>query len=159
MSSKICSCCKLEKNISLFSKNRARKDGLHPSCKECKNKGNAKYHSKNRDKEAQYSRQYYKKIAKFEVEKRRELTARRRARKLSATPKWLSVQQLQEIKKKYALATMLTQNSGIVHAVDHIVPLKGKTVCGLHVPWNLQVITRKDNLTKSNKFNEEMLYA
>ena len=159
MKSKKCSCCKVEKSFTLFSKNSSRKDGLHPSCKDCKNKGNQKYHSKNRDKEASYSRQYYENIGKFETDKRREWTARRRASKLKATPKWLSESQLTAIKCKYSLASMFTKCSGVPHAVDHIVPLRGKTVCGLHVPWNLQVITVEDNLKKSNKLQEELSNA
>ena len=151
MSSKKCSCCKKEKVFSLFSKNISKKDGLHPSCKECKNKGNQKYHSKNRDKEAKYSKQYYEKIAKFETVKQRERTARRRASKLKATPTWLSPSQLLAIKCRYSLASMFTKYSGIAHVVDHIVPLRGKTVCGLHVPWNLQIITAIDNWKKGNR--------
>jgi 5-methylcytosine-specific restriction endonuclease McrA len=151
MGYKRCSCCKEEKVFALFSKNASRKDGLHPSCKECKNKGNNKYHLKNREKEAVYSKQYYQSIGKFQTIKQRELAARRRASKLKATPKWLSKSQLEAIKCKYSLAGMFTKNSGIDYVVDHIVPLRGKTVCGLHVPWNLQIITAKDNWKKGNK--------
>lgn len=159
MSSKQCSCCKVEKDVSLFSKNISRKDGLHPSCKECKNKGNLKYRQNNREKEVQYSRKYYQQIGRFETDKLREREAKRRASKLKATPSWLSESQLLAIKCKYSLATMFTKCSEVPYAVDHIVPLRGKTVCGLHVPWNLQVITVEENLKKSNKLQGELSYA
>jgi 5-methylcytosine-specific restriction endonuclease McrA len=151
MSSKVCPCCKTKKDISLFSKNKSRKDGVHPSCKDCKNKGNNLYHSKNRSKEAEYSKKYFQTVGKFQKAKLTEVSARRRARKLLATPKWLSANDLLAIKCKYSVAAMLNKHSNQAYAVDHVIPLQGKTVCGLHVPWNLQVITAKDNLKKGNK--------
>ena len=69
-----------------------------------------------------------------------------------ATPKWLSVLQLQEIRNIYVKAKELEQENGIERHVDHIIPIQGKNVCGLHVPWNLQVLTAVDNLTKGNRY-------
>ena len=76
---------------------------------------------------------------------------KRRAAKLQATPNWLSKQQLNDILLEYSLAKWCTEVTGIQYDVDHIVPLKGKTVCGLHVPWNLQVIQGSENRSKGNK--------
>lgn len=77
--------------------------------------------------------------------------AKRRAQKIQATPKWADLKAIDAI---YADAAKMTEKTGIQYEVDHIVPLQGKTVCGLHVGWNLQVITRKANRSKSNSWLE-----
>jgi hypothetical protein len=58
---------------------------------------------------------------------------------------------LEAIQAFYAEAKRLTKATGAPHAVDHIVPLQGKGVCGLHVPWNLRVITAVENMKKHNR--------
>lgn len=81
----------------------------------------------------------------------KELTNARRRRFRQATPKWLTPEQKLEIRLKYRLAIELSRRLGVPHAVDHIIPLQGEEVCGLHVPWNMGVITQEQNLKKSNK--------
>lgn len=56
----------------------------------------------------------------------------------------------------YAEARRLTVATGIEHDVDHVVPMRGRNVSGLHVPWNLQVMTSAENSRKSNKFIAEV---
>ena len=72
-------------------------------------------------------------------------------KKINATPAWLSESQLLHIKCKYQLAAMLNIHGVEAWHVDHIVPIRGKDVCGLHVPWNLRVIPAKENMTKGNR--------
>jgi 5-methylcytosine-specific restriction endonuclease McrA len=84
------------------------------------------------------------------VQVRADTKARRRKHR-DATPKWLSRRQKSEIRQLYQIAITMTQTTGEQYVVDHIVPLRGDSVCGLHVPWNLRVITQDENLKKSNK--------
>ena len=81
----------------------------------------------------------------------KELVNVRRRRFRDATPKWLTAEQKLEIRFHYRMAIALSRATKIPHAVDHIIPLQGEDVCGLHVPWNLRVITQDENLKKSNK--------
>jgi hypothetical protein len=75
--------------------------------------------------------------------------------KKNRTPSWLTGDQLKAIKTEYSLATWCSKVMGIKYHVDHIIPLRGKLVSGLHVPWNLQVIPALDNLIKSNQYGIE----
>lgn len=75
----------------------------------------------------------------------------RRHRHKNATPKWLSAEQKQEIREIYKEAIRRTKEEGIPYVVDHVFPLRGVEVCGLHVPENLQILTAEKNLRKTNK--------
>ena len=144
--------------------------GLKSRCIECckiSYKKNSKeykrnYYLNNSDKAREAIRRYQdknrKKVREFnkayDAKHRPERAAReafRRAQKLFATPKWLTEEHKQVMKQLYVYRDELRQQSGIMYHVDHIVPLVSKSVCGLHVPWNLQVISGADNLKKGNK--------
>lgn len=78
------------------------------------------------------------------------IQAARNAAKINATPAWLSKSQRKDIASVYAAAAIESAKTGVPHEVDHIIPLRGKRVCGLHVAWNLRVITASENRQKSN---------
>ena len=82
-------------------------------------------------------------------------TAARKERVRCATPPWLTDEHREQIVAIYEEAARLTQETGIPHHVDHIVPLRGKNVSGLHAPWNLQILTADENYKKNNKFDPE----
>jgi len=75
----------------------------------------------------------------------------RRRRHKNATPKWITPEQKLAMRNLYLQAQALTKATGERYVVDHIIPLISPEVCGLHVPWNLRVITQEKNLIKSNK--------
>ena len=106
------------------------------------------YRKNNRDKFAKYQAKWEDRNRQYKNEKE----ARRRARKLSATPAWLTESDLDAMRAIYAEAQRLTNETGILHHVDHIYPLKGRTVCGLHCPLNLQILTATDNLSKGARY-------
>ena len=78
-------------------------------------------------------------------------TKSRRRKHREATPNWLSKAQKATMREIYKIAITMTQTTGEQYVVDHIIPLRSDYVCGLHVPWNLRVITQEENLKKSNK--------
>jgi hypothetical protein len=80
------------------------------------------------------------------------LNGKRRASVRNALPKWLTEDELWMIEQAYELAQLRSKVFGFKWHVDHVIPLKGKNVCGLHTPYNLQVIPAKENLKKGNFF-------
>lgn len=136
----------------------------------------AKSYRKNREARLDYSRRYYeenkellqiihKEYDKLNPEARRKaikkwrqknpgylnsIIAKRRAVRKQATPKWAD---FAKIRQFYIESKRLSDETGILHAVDHIIPLQHPMVCGLHVETNLQILTVSDNCKKSNSFN------
>ena len=107
----------------------------------------ARAQARTTEKKTAYKKKY--KVANPDLY--RELVNVRRRRFRDATPKWLTAEQKLEIRFHYRMAIALSRATKIPHAVDHIIPLQGEDVCGLHVPWNMQVLTQDENLKKSNK--------
>ena len=95
-----------------------------------------------------------KKYAQANKGKINALVAKREAAKLLRTPKWLSEDDLWMIEQAYELAALRTKMFGFSWHVDHVLPLQGKTVSGLHVPINLQVIIGIENVRKGNRVME-----
>jgi len=171
---KICSKCGLEK--TKFHKHKSRRDGLDSICKDCKREYDQQYHLENRDKRLADTKRWQSENPEKTIEysiksrvanghnrvkrsrlwrknnpdKRNAQCAKHRAHRIKATPPWLTDLHFQQMKIFYDAATRLTKEFGIAMHVDHIVPLNGKEICGLHVPWNLQVLPATDNLKKSN---------
>ena len=122
-------------------------------------KSKREYYEKNRDsviarsqaRTAETVKLYKNKYKKKNPELYRALVNFRRRRFRDATPKWLTKEDKRAIRQLYIDAMTVSRITGTPYVVDHIIPLNGDAVSGLHVPWNLRVITREENLRKSNK--------
>lgn len=126
-------------------KERSRKWSEENSEKVAESK--TKWRQENREKHNAINREWWAE----NPHKRTAYQGKRRAAKLLRTPKWLTENDLFMIEEAYLLAKIRTELTGFDWHVDHIYPLQGKKVSGLHVPANLQVIPGKENLKKSNK--------
>lgn len=102
-----------------------------------------------RAKDPEKSRAIRRRYAKANAGQARAHCAAYRAQKKRAMPEWADGDR---IKSLYIEARRLTEETGVPHEVDHIVPLQHKSVCGLHVSWNLQIVTREENRKKFNSF-------
>jgi hypothetical protein len=143
---KMCSKCKEEKLLKCFGKNKREKDGIHYTCKNC-----CKVYKENNKSKLALLNKRYREANKDKIN---YYSAKRKAQKIHATPSWLSDKDFEEIKELYIIAQMFRLYTGQEYHVDHIIPLQNKSVCGLHVPWNLQVIPAVENFKKSNKLSQ-----
>jgi hypothetical protein len=124
-----------------------------------------KYHERylreNREKKLSQSRAWYarniecqrariSKWAKNNRVRKRFLFKKRTTTKTLATPRWLNAVHVAQIQEMYEIAEARNVQTGVKHDVDHVIPLHGKGFNGLHVPWNLQVLTAEQNRAKKN---------
>lgn len=155
---KSCSKCGEDKALSSFYKRSLSPDGHEAECKGCRKKRNGKWFSENKDRHHEMTRDWYRNNRDYHLGKTKERYEsdkayalekyyRRENRTKQATPEWVDRNQ---IISAYREARRLTEATGVKHEVDHIIPLQGKTVSGLHVHNNLQVIPARLNKAKFN---------
>jgi hypothetical protein len=148
-------------------KRRAKNRAYHAANKEKENAKSRAWHAANRGAEnaksvawraanVEAQRVSDRQWAINNPEKRAAKDALRRVRKISATPPWIDRDAIAAI---YARAQALKRLTGKKYHVDHIVPLAGANVCGLHVQWNLRVIEAHENQKKSDRLIEELAIA
>jgi hypothetical protein len=183
MGSKKCTKCATLKNLSEFSPDKRRRDGRQSHCKSCVNAANLKRYANNPDvrlAKKLYDVEYVNKnrprknhntnvwneanrgavrqrSKRWKSENRHKVNSysrKRQAAKLKRTPTWLTKEHLKEIEHLYWLASDLRCISGQAYHVDHIIPLQGTDNCGLHVPWNLQVLPSDINERKLNNYEQ-----
>ena len=90
--------------------------------------------------------------AQVNKDKVNAFAAKRRAARINRTPSWLTKEDLGKIKELYKEAQKLREETGEEWHVDHIIPLQGENISGLHVPDNLQVIKATENKSKNNRY-------
>lgn len=174
-STKVCTSCGEDKDLLLFSKKSSGKFGRNAQCKVCKsayytktkverkvaqklyrdtpeNKELAKVRSSvwrkdNPDLVVANNKKYFRKHYLENKEKYFFKAGLRDSRVKQATPVWAN---LEDIFRVYKLCRRISKETGIPHEVDHVIPLQGKNVCGLHTFKNLRIIPRKNNRQKSN---------
>jgi 5-methylcytosine-specific restriction endonuclease McrA len=112
---------------------------------ECKN---PEYFSEHFRKNKQTKLKQVSEYKKNNKDKIRYSNALRAKKIKTATPVWADLEKIRVIYREALKKEILT---GITHHVDHIIPLRGKTVCGLHIPENLQILTEEQNLKKGNR--------
>lgn len=142
-----CTRCSEMKTCADFGRVRNSPDGLRRMCKACRVAVEQLRYARNAEARKQYGREWG-------ARNRDALRAGKAARKTAvkqATPSWLTAIQRAQVAEFYDIALARTTQTGVAHEVDHIYPIKGTHSRGLHVPWNLQVLTAAANNTKRRR--------
>jgi hypothetical protein len=161
---KTCKTCQETKELSSFYKQAVRGlGGVRGTCKTCDNVKKQEYRTANREmlllsKKQDYlanQERYLENKKQYRQNNKGKINALVAARKKvikQRTPTWLTKFDKLKIKCMYSVAAMLTRENKEPWHVDHIVPLQGKIVSGLHTPSNLRWMRGVDNISKKNKY-------
>ena len=160
---KKCNACNIEKPINKFHKAKKGRHGVKAVCKSCRsiNEKDSRdaYYFNNKENILESQRKYKKEnpdvikatVRRYKRNNKGKVNADTRLRqtkKINATPIWVDKN---KIKKVYEMAQWLENLTGLKYHVDHIIPLRGKNVCGLHCWNNLQILEASINESKGNK--------
>jgi len=150
MAGDFCDWCKVtfpyrsnKKFCSVLCRNKNSRSNMDSLRRENQKKTRRDWNKLNKDKRDAYRLR--------RVDYYNHLNSLYQASKRRAAPTWLTEEQKLHISSVYAHARDCGVVSGESYHVDHIIPLRGSTVCGLHVPWNLQVLPSDLNMSKGNR--------
>ena len=183
---KECIRCGEVKPLDGFGLDKRKTSGRSGACKECESARQRKYYKKNRDEIVVYKKKHYadnrdkylahqrkyykenldditagkKKDREENPEKYAAKTAKRRAALLERIPSWSNEEEKIAIEKVYENCRLMSILTGIPHEVDHVVPMQGKNISGLHHSTNLAIIPAALNGSKNNKWEfQEVHYG
>lgn len=168
-----CSYCKSYLEKEKFYACKSRSTGVTAGCKECSRKRAREWAIRNKARALEICLKYSNTESAKSKKKQwrennkdmlREYAADWRKKNKEAlagkgissyyslpTPAWADKS---EIKALYKKAKSMSKDTGIRYEVDHVIPLRGKTVCGLHVETNLRIVTKEENMKKLNRLLE-----